>query len=91
MGQSAKAGANRLASLANQDGDINLPTNNNENIGGNAPILVQETTISCEGKGQTGGHPRVFIKIDAHVGVGECPYCGQQFKLDPSAKISDLH
>ncbi|MDH5488692.1 MAG: zinc-finger domain-containing protein [Rhodospirillaceae bacterium] len=54
-------------------------------------ITVNDTTASCEGKGVTGGHPRVFIKLDAHTRSGECPYCGQVFKLDPNAKISATH
>ncbi|MDH3335125.1 MAG: zinc-finger domain-containing protein [Rhodospirillaceae bacterium] len=54
-------------------------------------ITVSETTASCEGKGATGGHPRVFIKLDARTHAGECPYCGQVFKLDPNVKISAAH
>ncbi|MDH5187993.1 MAG: zinc-finger domain-containing protein [Rhodospirillaceae bacterium] len=54
-------------------------------------IIVNDTTVSCEGKGDTGGHPRVYIKLDHHTNVAECPYCGQAFKLDPDAKISAAH
>jgi uncharacterized Zn-finger protein len=28
-------------------------------------------------------HPRVFLDFDAH-GEARCPYCGTQYRLDPS-------
>ncbi|MCK5166420.1 MAG: zinc-finger domain-containing protein [Rhodospirillaceae bacterium] len=70
---------------------MNLPND----LSNNTSVVVQDTTISCQGQGgdndKTGGHPRVFIKIDVHTNSGDCPYCGQNFTLDPNAKVSGGH
>lgn len=54
-------------------------------------VTVSETTVSCEGKGATSGHPRVYIKLDPNTHTAQCPYCGQAFMLDPKAKVSAAH
>ena len=55
------------------------------------PIIVETTTITCEGKGETSGHPKVALSIDARTGEARCPYCSQTFRLDPQAKLSAGH
>ncbi len=57
----------------------------------NPPVMVQETTVSCDGKGGTDGHPEVFIKLDPKSKTADCPYCGQRFELDPNAEVSGAH
>ncbi|MCK5545852.1 MAG: zinc-finger domain-containing protein [Rhodospirillaceae bacterium] len=70
---------------------MNLPNN----LSNNTSVVVQDTTISCEGQGNdvgaTSGHPRVFIKINTHTNSADCPYCGQNFTMDPNAKVSGGH
>ena len=53
-----------------------------------APTTVTSTTVACDGDPQTGGHPRVFLKIDHHTGEVKCPYCSKKFVLDPNAKVA---
>ena len=49
-------------------------------------VTVMSDTVACEGTADTGGHPRVFLKIDAESRETVCPYCSRTFKLDPNAK-----
>ena len=39
---------------------------------------VSENRFACDGGGGAGGHPRVYLTLDAD-GIKECPYCGKQF------------
>ncbi|MCK5446386.1 MAG: zinc-finger domain-containing protein [Rhodospirillaceae bacterium] len=55
------------------------------------PITVETTTVACAGKGDTSGHPKVYIKIDPSIGTADCPYCAQTFQLDPNADLSGHH
>lgn len=49
-------------------------------------VTVMTDTVACDGTEDAGGHPRVFLKIDAESRETTCPYCGRVFKLDPNAK-----
>jgi len=53
--------------------------------------IVSTLKVSCDGNGSSSGHPRVFLTLDAHTHEITCPYCSQQFKLDPNAKVSAGH
>ena len=53
-----------------------------------APTTVMSTTVACDGDMQTGGHPRVFVKIDHDTKEAVCPYCSKKFVLDPDAKVA---
>lgn len=53
-----------------------------------APTTVMSTTVACDGDQETGGHPRVYVKIDHHTGQAVCPYCSKKFVLDPDAKVA---
>jgi len=55
-----------------------------------ATITVSTTTVACDGDKETGGHPRVFVKLDAETKKATCPYCSKTFVLDPNAK-ADAH
>ena len=57
----------------------------------NDTIIVTTTTVSCDGNKDTGGHPRVYLKLDDLDHEAVCPYCSAQFKLDPHAKVSAAH
>jgi len=54
-------------------------------------VLVTTTTVACDGTQDDGGHPRVFIKLDAHTHAATCPYCSRVFQLDPNANTSAGH
>ena len=54
-------------------------------------VIVSETTVACDGTKGDGGHPRVFLKLDADTHEAHCPYCSRTFKLDPNAKVSAGH
>lgn len=51
-----------------------------------APTTVMTTTVACDGDLETGGHPRVFVKIDHDSRKAVCPYCSKTFVLDANAK-----
>jgi len=53
-----------------------------------APTIVTTTTVVCDGDQQTGGHPRVYLKIDSGTGKVTCPYCSKMFVLDANAKTT---
>lgn len=57
----------------------------------NETTYVTSTTVACDGDKETGGHPRVFLKLDSHTHEAVCPYCSAKFKLDPNAKVSAAH
>jgi len=52
------------------------------------PTIVTSTTVACDGDAETGGHPRVYVKIDPKTGKAVCPYCSKVFVLDPDAKAA---
>ncbi|HER27086.1 MAG TPA: zinc-finger domain-containing protein [Rhodospirillales bacterium] len=53
------------------------------------PVLVDQTTISCDGGGGALGHPLVYLKFGSADDNGEgeivCPYCSARFILDREA------
>lgn len=53
--------------------------------------IVTTTKVTCEGTEGSGGHPRVYIQLDAHTHEATCKYCSRTFKLDPNAKVSAGH
>ncbi|MBL4615815.1 MAG: zinc-finger domain-containing protein [Magnetovibrio sp.] len=55
-----------------------------------APTTVMTTTVACDGDQETGGHPRVYVKLDADTHKAVCPYCSKTFVLDANAK-SEAH
>jgi uncharacterized Zn-finger protein len=45
-------------------------------------IEVEKTTVSCDGSGGAGGHPRIYLHLKQEDGFQiTCPYCSRQFKL----------
>lgn len=57
----------------------------------NENTMVTTTTVVCDGTADEGGHPRIFLKLDAATHEVMCPYCSRTFKLDPHAKVSAAH
>ncbi|MFY8107281.1 MAG: zinc-finger domain-containing protein [Elstera sp.] len=53
-------------------------------------ILVDTSTIPCDGDGGALGHPRVYLNIEAG-GRVECPYCGREYVLKEGAKSHAGH
>lgn len=53
--------------------------------------IVTTSKVVCEGTEGSGGHPRVYIQLDAHTHEATCKYCSRTFKLDPNAKVSAGH
>jgi uncharacterized Zn-finger protein len=41
-------------------------------------ITVDNETVSCDGGGDTLGHPRVYLTINDH-GFVDCGYCGRHY------------
>lgn len=54
-------------------------------------VIVTETTVSCDGAKDAGGHPRVFLKLSSDTHEAVCKYCSRTFKLDPNARVSAGH
>lgn len=54
-------------------------------------VIVTTTTVACDGTADTGGHPRVFLKLDEDTHEVVCPYCSRAFKLDPNAQPAAGH
>ena len=54
-------------------------------------VIVSTTTVTCDGTKDSGGHPRVYLKLDPQTHEIVCPYCSRAFKLDPNAKVSAAH
>lgn len=54
-------------------------------------VLVTTTTVTCDGSKDSGGHPRVYLKLDPTSHKITCPYCSRKFKLDPNAKVAAAH
>jgi len=53
--------------------------------------IVTTMKVTCEGTEGRGGHPRVYIQLDAATHQATCKYCSRVFKLDPNAKVSTGH
>jgi uncharacterized Zn-finger protein len=48
-------------------------------------LKVSNVQVACDGSGAVSpelGHPRVFLRIDPHVGFVECGYCDRRFVLE---------
>ena len=44
-------------------------------------IAVDATRVACDGGGDPGGHPRVFLNL-GEAGRVDCPYCGRCYVLE---------
>ncbi|AWU96392.1 zinc-finger domain-containing protein [Azospirillum ramasamyi] len=53
-------------------------------------ILVETSTVGCDGGGGALGHPLVYLTLDGE-GQVECPYCSRIFKLKEGAKVAHGH
>ena len=53
-------------------------------------ILVETSTVGCDGGGGALGHPLVYLTLDGE-GQVECPYCARIFKLKEGAKVAHGH
>lgn len=53
-------------------------------------IIVEQTSVSCDGGGGPLGHPRVYLEIGDD-GEIVCPYCSCTFKLAEGASRSSGH
>ncbi len=53
-------------------------------------IIVEQASVSCDGGGESLGHPKVYLEI---VDGGEtvCPYCSRTFKLAEGATQAAGH
>lgn len=42
-------------------------------------IIVEETTVGCDGGGGPLGHPLVYLTLErgGHI---DCPYCGRRYR-----------
>lgn len=54
------------------------------------PIVVETTTVGCDGGGGPLGHPRVYLHLSA-AGEVECPYCGRVYVLARGARTGGGH
>lgn len=47
-------------------------------------LSKEDLPATCPSKSMTAwsSHPRVFLKF-SHEGVASCPYCGNQYHVDP--------
>jgi len=52
------------------------------------PTTVTTTTVACDGEHVSGGHPRVYLKVDPKTAQAVCPYCSKVFVLDASASTA---
>tara|TARA_A100001011_G_C14010039_1_gene715081 strand:- start:295 stop:456 length:162 start_codon:yes stop_codon:yes gene_type:complete len=41
--------------------------------------LVDNFTVSCDGRDSSDGHPRVYLSLN-ETDETKCPYCSQRFK-----------
>jgi uncharacterized Zn-finger protein len=52
-------------------------------------VTVNERVVSCEGSGGRLGHPKVFLRMQGHLGGPatqvKCPYCSRLFLLSGDA------
>jgi uncharacterized Zn-finger protein len=52
-------------------------------------IVVEQTTVACDGGGGALGHPRVFLHIEDRSVM--CPYCSRLFVLKEGAGHASGH
>ena len=50
------------------------------------PVFVDKPDVDCDGGGDAGGHPRVYLKI-AEAGEIVCPYCSRRYVLGPGERV----
>ena len=48
-------------------------------------IIIENSTVSCDGGGGQLGHPRVYLTTGTKDRI-QCPYCGRLYVLGPDAK-----
>jgi uncharacterized Zn-finger protein len=41
-------------------------------------VYVEASVVACDGGGGVGGHPKVYLNLNA-AGNVECPYCSRNF------------
>lgn len=54
-------------------------------------IEVQRRSIPCDGEGETGGHPRIWLRINDGAQDVTCPYCSITYVLAEGAGGDDHH
>jgi len=53
-------------------------------------IIVEQSSVSCDGSGGPLGHPRVYLHI-AETREIVCPYCSRTYKLAEGASQAAGH
>ena len=53
-------------------------------------IVVESSTVACDGGGGALGHPRVFLRIGETREI-VCPYCSRRFVLAEGATADAEH
>lgn len=53
-------------------------------------VIVEDTTVGCDGGNGPLGHPMVYLSIGPK-GAVECPYCSRRFTLAAGAKAAPAH
>lgn len=53
-------------------------------------IIVEQSSVSCDGGGGSLGHPRVYLEI-AESGEIVCPYCSRTYRLAEGASQAAGH
>ena len=53
-------------------------------------IIVEQSSVSCDGDGGPLGHPRVYLQI-GNDGEIVCPYCSRTYKLAEGASQAAGH
>ncbi len=53
-------------------------------------ILVETSTVGCDGGGGALGHPLVYLTLERGEKV-ECPYCSRVYQLKEGAKVAHCH
>jgi len=53
-------------------------------------IIVEQSSVSCDGGGGSLGHPKVYLQMDES-GETVCPYCSRTYKLAQGATQSAGH
>jgi uncharacterized Zn-finger protein len=53
-------------------------------------IVVEDTTVGCDGGDGPLGHPMVYLNIGPKGSV-ECPYCSRHFVLAANRRVAGGH
>ncbi len=53
-------------------------------------VIVEQSSVSCDGGGGPLGHPRVYLQI-AEAGEIVCPYCSRTYKLAEGVRPTAGH